>query len=611
LLVLALFVGDEGAPAPAQAIEVEPVIWQLDEDYPEALGPDVSLPISTVYIKTHDATDWMATYDNHPQAVSGPASIRALIQDYAAQGIEVAAWFVPKGLDFDRQVQMAVEVIDSGVKALYADLEPFAGFCNRDCSVLADHFWSRVRAERPNAHLGVIYDPRPWWWEQSATSKWFSVANSALPMCYWESYVNQVPWNDPAGCVSQAHRDLAVLAPGRQLEYVPMLQGNTHASRFQQALDAAVVAGASRVSVWRRGVTNGDIWGLVSNYQELDGPRCEDNLADGCLVREATQGAVYVVYGGARYSVPSEQVFNAMGLNWRRVQVVPTGFVSRLDTVPRDGSLVREHGSGGIYVVYGGGLFSIPSPEQFAALGFRFEDVREIPPGGLAQIPLAARDYTRLQEHGTSQEFLMLRGARIPLDDLSRQALALRGLDAPPYIVPATSLWSPIASILVGDSDCDDAISAPDAVKLLAYASQLRQSGVCTHLVGDFDCDGYASPTDAMMVLRFAAGVPVTVPDGCPWAGQRVTVQLPGVPQAPAATPAPTPNPTVVPEAPAPTETSAPSETPTDLPTPENPATATPTPLPTSAPTPTGTATAATDTPTATVGDPTAYPNPE
>ena len=233
LFLVALFVGDSKAPS-AIAIEVEPVIWQLDEDYPEAIGPDVSLPISTVYIKTHDATDWMATYDNHPQAVSGPDSIRALIQRYATEGIEVAAWFVPKGLDFNRQVQMAVQVIDSGVKALYADLEPFAGFCNRDCNVLAEQFWYRVRAERPNAHLGVIYDPRTWWWEASATAKWLSVADSALPMCYWESYIGQVPWNDPAGCVSQAHADLAVLAPGRHLEYVPMLQGNTHAARFLQ-----------------------------------------------------------------------------------------------------------------------------------------------------------------------------------------------------------------------------------------------------------------------------------------------------------------------------------------------------------------------------------------
>ena len=142
---------------------------------------------------------------------------------------------------------MAVQVIDSGVKALYADLEPFAGFCNRDCSVLAEHFWYRVRAERPNAHLGVIYDPRPWWWEQSATSKWFSVANSALPMCYWESYVDQSRGTIPAGCVSQAHRDLGVLAPGRHLEYVPMLQGNTTRVTIPAGARRCRGGGASRV----------------------------------------------------------------------------------------------------------------------------------------------------------------------------------------------------------------------------------------------------------------------------------------------------------------------------------------------------------------------------
>ena len=50
----------------------------------------------------------------------------------------------------------------------------------------------------------------------------------------------------------------------------------------------------------------------------------------------------------------------------------------------------------------------------------------------------------------------MLRGARIPLDGLSRQALSLSGINSPLYTVPATSLWTPIASIIVGDSDCND-----------------------------------------------------------------------------------------------------------------------------------------------------------
>ena len=157
------------APDVARAVEFEAVIWQFGEDYPGADGDDTKLPVRTVYIKTHDATNWMSTYDQNSAAVQGPSSIRRLIDNYNAQGIEVVAWFVPKGGDVDRQVQMAVEVIDSGVKGLYADLEPFEGFCHQDCAFLAEHFWWRVRAERPNANLGVIYDPRPWTFADSAT----------------------------------------------------------------------------------------------------------------------------------------------------------------------------------------------------------------------------------------------------------------------------------------------------------------------------------------------------------------------------------------------------------------------------------------------------------
>jgi nitrous oxide reductase accessory protein NosL len=112
-------------PSAAEAIEVDPVIWQLSNDYPETLPGDFALPISTIYIKTHDAADWMSTYDDHPAAVSGPEAIQNLIDIYGAQGIAVAAWFVPKGTDYDAQLQLALAVIDSGVTALYADLEPF------------------------------------------------------------------------------------------------------------------------------------------------------------------------------------------------------------------------------------------------------------------------------------------------------------------------------------------------------------------------------------------------------------------------------------------------------------------------------------------------------
>jgi len=157
--------GVDFTPRPAKAIEIETVVWQFAQDYPGVEGDDTLLPVGTVHIKTHDGTDWMSTYDGNSKAVTGPASLRRLIADYNAKGIEVVAWFVPKGVDVERQVAMAEAVLDTGVKALYADVEPFDGFCYWDCNYLAEQFWWRLRAERPEANLGVIYDPRSWTWQ--------------------------------------------------------------------------------------------------------------------------------------------------------------------------------------------------------------------------------------------------------------------------------------------------------------------------------------------------------------------------------------------------------------------------------------------------------------
>jgi len=60
---------------------LEGVISALNRDYPGAEGNDLALPIRTVYIKTHDGTDWMSTYDPNPSAVSGPDALRNLIDD--------------------------------------------------------------------------------------------------------------------------------------------------------------------------------------------------------------------------------------------------------------------------------------------------------------------------------------------------------------------------------------------------------------------------------------------------------------------------------------------------------------------------------------------------
>jgi hypothetical protein len=424
-------------PSTARAVEFEAVIWQFGEDYPGADNNDGNLPVQTVYIKTHDATDWMSTYDEDWNAVRGPGSVRHLIDQYKAQDIEVVAWFVPKGGDVDTQVQMAIDVIDSGVKGLYADLEPFEGFCHNDCAYLAEHFWKRVRAERPNANLGVIYDPRPWTFEQSASAAWLSVANVALPMCYWEDFNDQPPYNDPAGCVNQARTDLAWLAGGRSLEYIPMLQGNTTGDRFTAAVDAARAGGSWKVSVWRRGVVNSEVWEaarLLNSPSPIQTP--PDYSAfwvwspcpwDNCLLQEEHSPGVYVIYGGAKFPVPSLEALTQLGYGLTR-WYVGDGQLASVPDVPVDGSLVREIGTEGVYIVQGGARFPITSVEVLHAMGRGGQYIYNVPPGGLNQIPLLPRDGTQLIELSGGTIWQIAGGAKFPIPSVEvRDALVAQG----------------------------------------------------------------------------------------------------------------------------------------------------------------------------------------
>jgi len=443
--------GVDFTPRPAKAIEIETVVWQFAQDYPGVEGDDTLLPVGTVHIKTHDGTDWMSTYDGNSKAVTGPASLRRLIADYNAKGIEVVAWFVPKGVDVERQVAMAEAVLDTGVKALYADVEPFDGFCYWDCNYLAEQFWWRLRAERPEANLGVIYDPRSWTWQDSGTWKWLSTANAALPMCYWELYADQGIWADPSGCVSQAHADLSWLAPGRQLEYIPMLEGDTSGDKFLAAMDAARSAGSSRVSIWRRGVVRPEVWEAAWNIWEPTQAVASAWPSywvwspcpwDGCILKEESSPALYVLYSGAKFHIPSPDALAAMGRRPEDYWIVGAGMLQTVADVPWDGTLLQEAGSPTVYAVYAGAKFAIPSPAALYAMGLGFQQVHTVAPGGLSQIPNVPREGTQLMELGSATEWQITAGARFPLPSPEvRDALIGAGaLEATPYIVPLGSL---------------------------------------------------------------------------------------------------------------------------------------------------------------------------
>jgi hypothetical protein len=518
--VLLGVLGDQAAHAAPPPL-VEPIIWQLNRDYPEGSPADSSLAISTVYIKTHDGSDWMSTYDQHPYAVSGPASIQNLINIYGAQRIEVAAWFVPKGNDYDRQVEMAVQVIDSGVTALYADLEPFSGFCNRDCAVLAANFWTRVRAERPNARLGVIYDPRPQYWNPSATPQWFANADVALPMCYWETFAGQGIFGDPAGCITQARADLAILSPNRPIEYLPILQGDSTAERTQIALDAAIRSGASRVSLWRRGVVPNEVWNMIRDYQAPSGPHCALNLVENCVIKDASSGTVYIMRGGARFGFPSWDSFIAMGFSGRDIQVLPSGVIPGVPIVPVDGTAIREFGGETTYVVLGGAKFAI-SGDAPAGGG---DGALIVPPGGAGQVPSVPRDFTRLRETGSEEKFVIINGGLVQLDESGHLALAEMGFpEETVHVVPDGALRQvPVLQVKKGDVDCDGAIGIADVLRVVSRVNGLVSSSPCLGFAGDVTCDGRALMDDAMLILLHFAELPaVGVAGGCPSIGEPV-----------------------------------------------------------------------------------------
>jgi len=502
---------------------IEPMIWQFNRDYPAGTPADTSLSINTVYIKTHDGTDWMSTFDSHPAAVSGPASIQSLINVYGSQGISVAAWFVPKGTNYDAQLSLALQVIDSGVTALYADLEPFQGFCYLDCASLATNFWARVRQERPNARLGVIYDPRPWWWNQSATSQWFANSNVALPMCYWETYAGQGIFGDAAGCVAQAKADLSVLSPGRPLEYLPVLQGDSSAAAVQAALDSAIRSGAARVSLWRRGVVSQEVWDMIANYHAPSGPHCIENLIDGCIVRELSDGTVWLIRGGTRFRFRDWNEFGAMGYADRDIQTMPNGALGNVPVVPPEGSLIQEFGSNQVFIVLQGIRFLYvdgqggSGPQPFI-----------IPPGSGAQVPLIPPDLTRWREDGSPNSYLVLHSARMQLDALGEAAIAYLGLSTGPLnTVPSHGLdLIPVLEVKRGDIDCDGSVGAGDVTGLLRHAAGLNPS-LCLSVSGDVNCSGGPRPDDALLVLLYFAETPLAVAN-CPAVGQPAPALLSG-----------------------------------------------------------------------------------
>lgn len=106
---------------------------------------------------------------------------------------------------------------------------------------------------------------------------------------------------------------------------------------------------------------------------------------DGAVVRESSAAPVYVIFGGAKFWIPSPTVLNSYG-GWGVVRVVPDGALAPVPAVPRDGTVVREMSSAPVYVMRGGQKCWIPDPTVLQRYG-GWGAVRVVPDRGLVSIP--------------------------------------------------------------------------------------------------------------------------------------------------------------------------------------------------------------------------------
>jgi hypothetical protein len=108
-------------------------------------------------------------------------------------------------------------------------------------------------------------------------------------------------------------------------------------------------------------------------------------LEEGSLIRLHGQDAIYVIQDGRKHHIPDAVTFNALGFNWNQVRdvdrqtfnSVPTG--RDIDPVGiAEGSLIRLHGQDAIYVIQDGRKHHIPDAVTFNALGFAWDQVRDV-----------------------------------------------------------------------------------------------------------------------------------------------------------------------------------------------------------------------------------------
>ena len=280
-------------------------VWQFSND---AEPNEIALSLRDydlgIVLKTHDGLQWMSEYDLSPFSVSGPSQVRVLANYFKSAGVPFHAWTVVHGSDPIKEARMAADVLAAGAQSIHLDVEPHSGFW-RGSDADAVAFGRELRRLQPDAPVVLSIDARPWFIDAIPLKEFAAFSDVVAPQLYWRTFDNSANYKKfaesgfpvPAGGMTPEFLQevsRAVLSD-LELKVVPVGQGAaSDQDEWRSFVEGAFADGNEFVSVWRYGVTAGEILSLLRDL-----PPPLPRVASHVVQHGDTLGGIAEIYGSS------------------------------------------------------------------------------------------------------------------------------------------------------------------------------------------------------------------------------------------------------------------------------------------------------------------------
>lgn len=222
---------------------------------------------------------------------------------------------------------------------------------------------------------------------------------------------------------------------------------------------------------------------------------------DGTALRDPDDGSIYMVAGAAKIGFASwDEVIQAGA---QRYVNVPHRHLATMDDEPGDRTLLRNPVTGTVSVMAGGARFDFASPAEVTGGGYGWTQVN-VPPRYLATLPVVPRDGTLLRNQDDGTIVVVAGGAKFDFN--SPEELEAAGYSWQYVNVPGRFI-QPMPTVPSGGSLLYDATDG--SIYVVAGGAKLGfRSWV------EFEATGYPAGSWVSVAPRHLVAMPDTPADG-------------------------------------------------------------------------------------------------